>query len=199
MSVTGVTASWPLHLPASSQMPQDTVHWIPGLLIFQHLWAMFLGKMPCGSIVCAGGCLEWVEAGKTDTLRTFLAGLKWLSVEPLSLGTTKLDVWVTRLLLTGSNEFFLCKNTSQSKADSKGGSLAKSVFSTKEVEIKIKEMEVTLVLKFTSQQFELWDPNAKTLKGHLFGNQILQCLSLSLFPNVGDTTLWRRHWNYLVQ
>lgn len=62
--------------------------------------------------------------------------MDWLSVEPLSSGTTKLDVLVTRLLLTGPNVFFICENTSQQKAGSKGSSLAKATLPARILEVK---------------------------------------------------------------
>lgn len=62
--------------------------------------------------------------------------MNWLNVEPLSSETTKLDVSVTRLLLTGPNVFFICESTSQQKAGSEGGSLAKATLPARILEIK---------------------------------------------------------------
>lgn len=58
-------------------------------------------------------------SGSTEDKYTsgfFLAGLDWLSVETLSSGKTKLDVLVTRPLLTGLTDFHCGKKPSQQKA-----------------------------------------------------------------------------------
>lgn len=78
----------------------------------------------------------------------------------MSSETTKLDVSVIRLLLTGPNVFFICENTSQRRAGSEEGSLAKATLPARILEVrkgplaKIWELEVPFIFKLTSQQLE---------------------------------------------